>query len=120
MKLDKKVIAIIVLSIVLVWAIFVRTAKPIYKYEDEIDDLQSKNKLYLEQIKLLKKDSKLIDIEIEKLFIENQELQLKNKELDSTINHLTNAKTIIHTRTKLLNADSVVSEFSNYIQTKGL
>lgn len=120
MKLDKKAIAIIVLSIVLVWAIFVRSAKPIYKYEDEIDDLHSKNELYLEQIELLKLDSKLIDIEIEKLYIENQQLQIKNKELDSTINHLTNAKTNIHTNTKRLNADSVVSEFSNYIQTKGL
>ena len=120
MKLDYKVIAIIVLSIVLVWAIFVRSAKPIYKYEDEIDDLHSKNELYLAQIESLKLDSKLIDVEIEKLYVENQQLQLKNKELDSIINKLTNAKTIIYTRTKLLNADSVVNEFSTYIQTKGL
>ena len=120
MKLDYKVIAIIVLSVILIWAIFVRSTKPIYKYEDEIDDLHSKNELYLAQIESLKLDSKLIDVEIEKLYVENQQLQLKNKELDSIINKLTNAKTIIYTRTKLLNADSVVNEFSTYIQTKGL
>ena len=120
MKLDYKVIAIIVLSVILIWAIFVRSTKPIYKYEDEIDDLHSKNELYLAQIESLKLDSKLIDVEIEKLYVENQQLQLKNKELDSIINKLTNAKTIIYNSTKLLNADSVVSEFSNYIQDKGL
>jgi predicted RNase H-like nuclease (RuvC/YqgF family) len=120
MKLDYKTIAIIVLSVILVWAIFVRSAKPIYRYEYEIDDLHSKNEVYLAQIESLKLDSRLIDAEIEKLYIENQQLQLKNKELDSIINKLTNAKTTIHTRTKLLNADSVVSEFTNYIQTKGL
>ena len=120
MKLDYKVIAIIVLSVILIWAIFVRSVKPIYKYEDEIDDLHSKNELYMAQIESLKLDSKLIDAQIEKLYIENQQLQHKNNHLDSIINKLTNAKTTIYTNTKRLNADSVVSEFSNYIQTKGL
>ena len=83
-------------------------------------DLHTKNELYLAQIESLKLDSKLIDVEIEKLYVENQQLQLKNKELDSIINKLTNAKTIIYNSTKLLNADSVVNEFSNYIQDKGL
>jgi predicted RNase H-like nuclease (RuvC/YqgF family) len=120
MNLDYKTIAIIVLSVILVWAIFVRSAKPIYKYEDEIDDLHLKNELYVAQIESLKLDSRLINTEIEKLYIENQHLQQKNKELDSIINKLTNAKTTIYTNTKLLNADSVVSEFSKYIEAKGL
>jgi len=120
MKIDYKTIAIIVLSVILVWAIFIRTVKPINTYQNEIDHLNKLNDSYLVKIDSLKNLNELIDLNIDKVKSENKNLQLKNFWLDSTINKLKNEKTTIHTRVKHLDADSVIIEFTNYLEAKGI
>jgi chromosome segregation ATPase len=118
MKLGNKEILIIVLGAALVLSLIFRPAKKIDYYEDEINSLKQQNELLYNSNDSLKSQNSELTKEIRDILITIDSTEAKLADTEIKLNNLENGKGKVSDRVRVLNADGVAGELSDYLNKK--
>jgi len=113
----KSIIIIILTTLLLIFTVF-QPNKKIYTYKNEIKELKLKNEKLLYSYDSLKNENKKIDFKLKKLYLIIGDKEKIIKTYNNKIEYYKRKQNEIPTKIKLLNADGVATEFTNYIKTK--
>lgn len=113
----KSIIIIILTTLLLIFTVF-QPNKKIDTYKNEIKELKLKNEKLLYSYDSLKNENKKIDFKLKKLYLIIGDKEKIIKTYNNKIEYYKRKQNEIPTKIKLLNADGVATEFTNYIKTK--
>ena len=113
----KSIIIIILTTLLLIFTVF-QPNKKIDTYKNEIKELKLKNEKLLYSYDSLKNENKKIDFKLKKLYLIIGDKEKIIITYNNKIEYYKRKQNEIPTKIKLLNADGVATEFTNYIKTK--
>lgn len=118
MKIGTKEILIIVLGVALVLSFVFRPTKKIDYYEDEINALKQQNELLFSNNDSLKTKNGLLAQEISDILITIDSTEAKLADTENKLNDLEDGKGKISDNVRVLNADGVAGELTDYLNRK--
>ena len=119
LSIDIKSIAIILLSLLVVGLIFFNNSgKDIKKYEQEIGNLNTKNKELLLDNDSIKNLNLVLSKDINDLNIKIDEINTQIVENEDLIKRLKKKKSEIPTNVNVMDADGVASGISDYLKRR--
>ena len=110
-----KEVIIIVLGVALVLSLMFRPTKDINQYEGKINDLKKQNKLLLNSNDSLMSENVVLSQEITDILIKVDSNEIKIAITETKLNNLKNGKDNVNDRVRILNADGIASELTNYL-----
>ena len=118
-KIDIKMIFILVLAVALILTIIFRPPKPIETYEEEINSLKQENKELVISNDSITKLNKKLEEEIKEILftIDSTKALLKNSE--NKIKELEEQRDEISDIVDNLNSDGVTQSISDYLKRRG-
>lgn len=118
MKIGTKEILIIVLAGALILSFIFRPSKKNDYYEDEINNLKQQNELLFNSNDSLKSRNVVLSQEIKDILITIDSTETKLVDTEIKLNNLKNGKDKVSGRVRVLNADGVARELTDYLNKK--
>jgi len=110
-----KEIIIIVLGVALGLSLIFRPSKDIDVYEGKINDLKKQNKLLLNTNDSLMSENVILSQEITEILIKVDSNEVKIAITETKLNNLKNGKDNVNDWVRILDADGIASELTNYL-----
>ena len=118
MKVDGKVLFIIVLAGALILSLIFRPKKGIDTYEDEINQLKEKTEQLLNDNDSIKSVNKVLTERIDSLLVSIDGKQAEIDKKQGEIDNLEDEKGKVSDRVRNLNADSIAVTLSGYLNSR--
>jgi chromosome segregation ATPase len=118
MKIDSKVLFIIVLAGALILSLIFRPKKEIDMYEDEINDLKQRTEQLLNSNDSIKGVNEVLTKRIDSLLVSIDGKQAEIDKKQGEIDNLEDEKGKVSDRVRNLNADSIAITLSGYLNSR--
>jgi len=118
-KIDTKIVFILILAAALIASIIFRPAKPIETYEEEINALKEKNKQLILSNDSIAQLNNNLQIEIDKILVVIDSTKVLLKGTEDKLENLEKKRNEVSNIVNSLHADDVTSTLSDYLKRRG-
>ena len=118
-KIDIKIIFILILAVALIITIIFRPSKPIETYEEEINSLKQQNKELILSNDSIYKINKKLEEEIKEILFTIDSTQALLKNTENKLKELEKKRDEVSNIVDNLNSDGITKSISDYLKRRG-